>query len=132
MRAVFDTNIFVSALVIPGSRAEQALYKVIEGDDRLLLSKLLIDELLGVLARNFSRDREQLSRLALFLAEAGELIQPEMRFATLADEPDNRLLECAVAGRADLIVTGDRAVLGLGQHEGIVLVTLREYLEPEE
>ena len=131
MRVVFDTNIFVSALVLPGSRAEQALQRVIEGVDRLLVSKPLIDELLGVLARKFSRDREQLSRVALFLVEVGELIQPEVRLAVLADEPDNRLLECAVAGSADVIVTGDQAVLALGHHEGVALVSLRDYLEPD-
>ena len=53
MRVVFDTNIFVSALILPGSRAEQALTRIIEGTDHLILSKSILDELLGVLARKF-------------------------------------------------------------------------------
>ncbi len=69
VRVVFDTNIFVSALILPGSRAEEALARVIEGTDRLILSKPILDELLGVLARKFSRDREELARVAVWLGE---------------------------------------------------------------
>ena len=39
MRVVFDTNIFVSAFVIPGSFAEKAILRIIEGIDTLVLSK---------------------------------------------------------------------------------------------
>jgi predicted nucleic acid-binding protein len=44
------------------------------------------------------------------------------------DDPDNRILECALAGRAEAIVTGDRALLALGAYRGVRLVSLREYL----
>jgi predicted nucleic acid-binding protein len=45
------------------------------------------------------------------------------------DEPDNGILECAVAGGADVIVTGDWAMLDLGSYEGIRMLTLREFLK---
>ena len=45
------------------------------------------------------------------------------------DEADNRILKCAVAGGADAIVTGDRALLALGSFDGIRILTLREFLE---
>jgi len=45
------------------------------------------------------------------------------------NDADNRILECAVAGRADLIVTGDRDLLELKQFEGTRIVSLRSYLE---
>ena len=54
MRVVFDTNIFISALLFPGGRAEEALLRVIEGKDQLLVSRSLIHELVGVLAKKFS------------------------------------------------------------------------------
>ena len=47
----------------------------------------------------------------------------------MKDEPDNRILECAVAGRADVIVTGDRALLALGEYRGARIISLREYLD---
>jgi predicted nucleic acid-binding protein len=67
LRVVFDTNIFVSALIPPGSAADQALTRVIAGTDHLVLSKPILDELLGVLARKFSRDREALARVAVLI-----------------------------------------------------------------
>lgn len=50
MRIVFDTNILVSPLVFPGGRGEAALREIIEERDELILSKPILDELLGVLA----------------------------------------------------------------------------------
>ncbi|MBW1931227.1 MAG: PIN domain-containing protein [Deltaproteobacteria bacterium] len=74
MRVVFDTNIFISALVIPGSIAEKAILKILEGHDQLVISKTIINEILEVLARKFSRDRENLSRVAIWLSDIGILV----------------------------------------------------------
>ena len=128
MRVVFDTNVFVSALTLPGGRGDQALGRIIEGEDSLALSKAIINELLGVLARKFARDREELARIAVFLADLGEIFEPTESLAVLADEPDNRILECAVAADAQIIVTGDRAMLALGRFRAIRIVSLSGYL----
>lgn len=128
MRVVFDSNIFVSALVFPGGRADAALQRILDGTDSLLISPAIVDEVLRVLAAKFSRDREELSRVALLLSELAETVRPTERLALLADEPDNRILECAVAGKAAVIVTGDKARLTLGQTEGISIITLSAYL----
>jgi len=131
VRVVFDTNVLISALVI-GGRAAEAVERVIAGRDQLVFSRPLLDELLSVLASKFSRDGEQLSRVALFLAEIGELVAPREEISLLADGPDNRVLECAVAGRADAIVTGDRAMLEQRSFQGIAIVTLRDYLASQD
>jgi len=127
VRVVFDTNIFVSALVRPGGRAERALLRIIDGHDQLIVSRPLIHELLAVLARKFSRDQEELARGAVYLSELGELVEPKERLTVLSDEPDNRVLECAVAGRADAIVTGDRAMLDLREFQDIRIMSLATY-----
>lgn len=128
MRVVFDTNIFVSALVRPGGRAEQALVHVIEGRDTLILSKAIILETLSVLSRKFGRDKEESARVAVFLSETGQLVQPSQKLRILDDDPDNRILECAIEGKADAIVTGDHAMLQHGRHDGIKFLSLSEYL----
>jgi len=92
MRVVFDTNIFISAFVIPGGLADAALLNIIEGRDNLLLSKAILDELLSVLAGKFSRDEDEISRVALFLSEIAEWITPVETINTPKDEPDNRIL----------------------------------------
>lgn len=132
MRVVFDTNILVSALVFPGGRGEAALLRIIEEKDELLLSKPILDELLAVLARKFARDAEELARVAVFLDSVSVSVRARARIRVLKDDPDNRILECAVAGKADAIVTGDKALLELREYRGIRILPLREYVEPSK
>ncbi len=129
MKVVFDTNVFVSALTLPGGRGDQALRQIIDGRDTLAFSKAILDELLSVLARKFARDREELARVAVFISNLGELVEPRETLRELDDEPDNRILECALAANADLIVTGDRAMLSLERIRGVRIVSLSTYLE---
>lgn len=128
MRVVFDTNVFVSAFVFPGSRADAAVRRVLDGVDELVISRAIIDELLTVLARKFARNADELGRIAIFLTDLGEVVRPRSRIAILSDEADNRILECARTGRADLIVTGDRAMLALGRYRDVEIKSLRAYL----
>ena len=129
MKAVFDTNIFVSALAIPGGQAERAIDLVIDARVNLCISKEIIHEVLGVLAQKFSKGPEELSRTAVFLSELGELIIPRKKLAVLNDEPDNRILECAATGHVDVIVTGDRAMLNLKKYQGTRILSLRQFLD---
>lgn len=69
-----------------------------------------------------------LARVAVFLSEVGVFVEPSESLAVLADEPDNRILECALASDAQLIVTGDRAMLAQGEFRSIRIVSLAAYL----
>ena len=129
MRVVFDTNIFISAFVIPGSLAEKAVSRIIEGRDELVISADIIKEVLSVLSSKFGREREALSHVAVILLELGELVRPDQRVRVFRDEPDNRILECAVFGKADLIVTGDKEMLRLKEYMGVKIASLRDYIE---
>ena len=129
MKAVFDANIFVSALAIPGGQAERAIDLVIDARVNLCISKEIIYEVLGVLAQKSSKGPEELARTAVFLSELAELVVPRKKLAVLDDEPDNRILECAVTGHADVIVTGDRAMLNLKKYKEIRILSLRQFLD---
>ena len=129
MKAVFDTNIFVSALAIPGGQAERAIESVIDARVSLCISKEIIHEVLGVLAGKFSKGPEELARTAVFLSELAELVVPRKKLTVFEDEPDNRILECAVTGHADVIVTGDRAMLDLKKYQEIRILSLRQFLD---
>ena len=129
MRVVFDTNILVSALVFPGGRGEAALRRIIDGTDQLALSRPILDELLDVLGRKFARDAEELAHVAVFLSDIAVIVTPRRRLRVVKDEPDNRILECAVASRADGIVTGDKELLALARYGNAGILTLRAYLE---
>ncbi|MEW6675890.1 MAG: putative toxin-antitoxin system toxin component, PIN family [Nitrospirota bacterium] len=129
MKVVFGTNIYVSAFVIPNSQAEKAVLKVIEGNDLLIISKEIIDEVLTVLSVKFSRDREAISHTAFYLSDITRVVKPSRKIHVFKDEPDNRILECTITGKADVIVTGDKEVLKLREFEGIKIISLKEYLK---
>ena len=129
MRVVFDSNVLLAALLFPEGRAAAAVEDILGGRDDLVLSSPILREVLSVLARKFSRDKEELSRVAVVLGEMGEIVEPSRRLTVFRDEPDNRILECAVEGKADVIVTGDKAMLALREYQGIRLVSLADYLD---
>ena len=129
MKVVFDTNVYVSALTLPKGSAAAALDSVVAGEHDLFISRPILDELLGVLARKFARDREELARVALFLSELAVVVRPRRRLHVLEDEEDNRVLECGLAGEVDAVVTGDKQMLKLGSHAGLRIITIREFLD---
>ncbi len=67
--------------------------------------------------------------MAVILSDLGEWVEPKQTVRVLKDDPDNRILECASFGKADIIVTGDKEMLRLGEFNRVKIVSLREYLE---
>lgn len=129
MRVVFDTNILIAALVFPGGRGDAALQRIIHQIDELVLSRPILDELLDVLGRKFARDAEELAHVAVYVAGLSTMVKPGRRLKAVKDEPDNRIIECAVAGLANAIVTGDKALLALKAYKGTRVISLNSYLE---
>ena len=116
----------VSAFVFPGGRGEAALQRIIEGLDNLVLSKPILDELLGILARKFSRDAEELARIAVFLSTVATFVAGYESPKTI------RTTECSnarspVPRRRSSPVT--RALLALHNFREVRLLRLRDYLE---
>jgi predicted nucleic acid-binding protein len=62
------------------------------------------------------------------IGRAATIVRPAGRIDVLVDEPDNRILECAVSAAADAIVTGDRHLLELKRFRGIAIVRLADFL----
>ncbi len=135
--AVVDTNIFIRALIKPQGSVGPVLTRLRDGDYILLYAELLLDELLAKLALPRIRAKYHLSDedvetvLALILLR-GEPITPNRRITACRDPKDNIVLEVAVAGQADFIVTGDNDLLVLHPFEGIPIVGPSEFLEALE
>lgn len=128
LKAVLDTNIFISAFAFPGGRADEALRLAFEARYQLFLSPAILAELANVLERKFAWDRPRTLEACRMLSEVAHVVRPKTRLAVLKDEPDNRILECALAGRADRIVSGDHHLLNLVQYQGIQIQTLAEFI----
>lgn len=108
MRVVFDTNIYISAFAIPGGDAEEAFLHATRGMFELLTSVPILTETARVLQTKFDWSSDRVPQLILYLSQNATLVESSPHLRILHDEPDNRILECAMGSRADFIVTGDR------------------------
>jgi uncharacterized protein len=132
MRVVADTNIFISALMfggLPGSFLDLAFLRTFQ----LVTSAILLDELHEKLRSKFALSADDADRVRAKLESAALLVKPNMVLKVIIDDPDDdRVLECAVAGGVDYIVSGDRHLLKLGSFQGISIVTAREFINAIE
>lgn len=129
MKVVFDSNVYVSTLAIPGGVADRAIRAATQAPIELFISRPILEQVLGVMSRKFARSPEDLARTALYLASLACMVEPQRRIDVLTDAPDNRVLECAAAAGADAIATGDREMLALGTWEGIEILSLRQFVD---
>ena len=128
-KAVFDTNIYISALITKGGRTEEAWLLAVEGRVEVYTSAAILTETAGKLREKFHWEDEWIKRAVRHIAVVARVVKPDTRLAILKDEPDNRILECARHAGAEVIVTGDRHLLSIGSFEGIRIVTLADFLE---
>lgn len=126
MRVVLDTNVLVSAVVFGGPPGEIVALAAAR-QLQLVLSPPLISELRRVL-----REKVEFSDDALYLTEtllrrAGIVVEPDGTLAIVAEDPDdNRVLETAAEGDADVIVSGDRHLLALKAFRDIPVLPPRQ------
>ncbi|MBI4671813.1 MAG: putative toxin-antitoxin system toxin component, PIN family [Chloroflexi bacterium] len=111
-RAVVDTNILIRAVIRPLGTVGPIARRLRQGAYVLIISEPLLHELIEELnapriGHKYGIDAQAIQDFVAELAETGELVQPSRTIAVCRDEDDNRVLEAAVEGRANYIVTGD-------------------------
>ena len=129
IRVVLDTNVYISALMfggLPGSLLDLALLQSFLP----IISPALLDELDEKLRLKFAIGAEDAAIVRAKLENVAEIVKPDTALHVIEDDPDdNRVLECAVKGNTDYIVTGDRHLLKLGSYKAIPIVTVRQFLD---
>jgi putative PIN family toxin of toxin-antitoxin system len=132
LRVVADTNIFISALMfggLPGSFLDLAFLRSFV----LVTSPTLLDELDEKLRRKFEVSPEDAGLIRARLENCALVVTPGIVLEVIKDDPDDdRVLECAVAGEAEYIVSGDKHLLRLGSYQGISIVTARDFMDAIE
>lgn len=128
MKVVFDTNIYISAFVIPGGNAEKAYLRAVNRDFELYTSISILTELARKLEEKFGWEKEKIAQLLTYISKTAEVLKTSMHIKILADAPDNRILECAVEANAGLLVTGDKHLLKIKQYEGFKIIKLADFL----
>lgn len=127
-KAVFDTNIFISAFIFPGGKTEQAYLLAIRRKLILCSSPAIMTELAKTLRAKFGQDEDDIARALKQIARIAEIVKPTSRLKILDDDPDNRVLECAEAAKADLIVSNDKHLLRLEKFKDIPIVRAADLL----
>lgn len=130
IRVVLDTNIFISALFWKGNPNE-ILKKCYRGELQLLVSGDMLNEVEGILVREkkFELTRGEIAEHLEIIKLNSELLEPKIKINVIKEDlEDNKFLECAVTGKADYIVSGDRHLLNLKKFRGIKILSSLEFL----
>lgn len=124
MRVVLDTNVFISGIFWSGNcgviialfRAESFL---------LITSEEILEEVERVLARF---DQVLATQWNDVLRKNSLFVTPAKKFDIVEDPSDNKFIDAAIEGNADVIVTGDTALLRIGNYAGIKIISPKEFL----
>ncbi len=129
IRAVFDTNVYISGFNYRGTPRE-ILLSADDENFQLLISKQIIGELRGVLRVKFHYDVSRIEAVEQFLLSFCEVVEPQKKFNRIIEDPtDNMILECAVEGKADYIVSGDKHILKVREFYGIKILNPSEFFQ---
>jgi len=127
MRILLDTNIIISALLF-GGKPRTILLSVIRKQHTAITSSILLSELADVLRKKFGYSQPAVMAVDSQIRKQCILVSPSETIDVVSDMPDNRVLEAAVEGKCDVLITGDTDLLTLGKYRNIKIVTPDEFL----
>jgi putative PIN family toxin of toxin-antitoxin system len=129
LRVTLDTNVYVSGLNFKGKPYE-LLELTRAGQLEVSVSEAILSELHRVLHDKFEWPESDIATVEMQIRGFARVVDPKQKLDVMRDDPaDNRILECAVAGGSDYIVTGDNHLLKLGQFAGTSIVSPAAFLE---
>jgi putative PIN family toxin of toxin-antitoxin system len=133
LRVVIDTNVLVSAIILPHSHVGPILIYLRRGAYIPLYHTDTLDELIRVLARPRIRTKYHITdndtrTVVDLLLLRGELVDTIEQIVICRDPKDDVFLSVALAGQADVLVTGDSDLLSLNPFRGIPILTPAEFL----
>jgi putative PIN family toxin of toxin-antitoxin system len=132
LRAVLDTNVFVSALLSrnPTSPTQELIRRWLNGEFTLLVCDALIDEVIEKLTER-EIDRERIIELVQLLDQLAEWVDVPTEAVprvVQADPDDDVILACAILGRADYLVTYDPHFDSPGEYQGVKIAKALPFL----
>lgn len=129
-RIVLDTNILISGLLLSSCKPQQ-VFDVVTQNHTLLMSESTLAEIVKTFIRpKFDKYVSLATRLAFIASfkQKAEIIKINESITDCRDPKDNKFLELAVSGNADVLITGDYDLLVLNPFRTIQIVTINEYL----
>ncbi len=127
-RIVLDTNVFIAACFNPGSASAKIIDLCLKGKHELILSPRLRKEAWMIL-KNIKARKEFRERIRRLFRGASR-VKPTQRVFVIEEDPDdNKFLECALAGKADYLITSDQHLLRLGEFKRTKICKAVEFLK---
>jgi len=130
IKVVADTNVIFSAMFWKGN--ESKILELAEEEKiRLLTSPALLDELRKVLThKELGLDEKTVEENVQYVLSTVRLVSPRRVVKVIHEDPsDNRILECALEGKARYIISGDKHLLRMKKFRGIRIVRAKEFLD---
>jgi hypothetical protein len=128
LKVVLDTNVIISGLNFQTSNPAKILFLVASGAIDNLTSRHILNETKRILVGKFFWTLEEADAAEVWLNTFSTSVNPKNRIAVIADDPDNRILECAMEGQADFIISGDHHLTDLDNYQGIKIVDPATFL----
>jgi uncharacterized protein len=135
LKVVLDSSVLVSGFLTEGGTTATLLSRYRQGAFALCSSPWIIEETERALLRPRNRNRyhyrrEDVRRFLDGLARSAQVFRDAPRVPVVTRDPsDDQVIACAVAAGADYLVTGDDDMLVLAEHQGIRIITPREFLD---
>ena len=134
MKAVIDTNIFISGAISNKGKCALLLNYWKEGKFDLIISIAIINEIIEVLNRPEIKDRWDYTQIEInALIESiytlGVITPGLYEVKKSRDTKDNMFLACALEGNADYLVTGDTHLSEIKYYQGIQIVNVTQFLK---
>ncbi len=127
-RAVIDTNVWLSALYFSGKPA-QIVNLVEEKKLTSITSQFILNELKDKMVNTFDTPTFYASGTVAYIQSMSQLVPLKGINFGLRDSADNKVLETAVVGECNWIITGDKDLLSVKKHNQIKIVTPNQFLK---
>lgn len=127
VKVTLDTNILISALGF-GGKPREILQLILEDQITAVISSTLLAEFEDVVTKKFPVLSYNFERINKKIKKKFTIVKPKESLHIVKDEDDNRVLEAALEGKCDFIVTGDKELLTLNSFKGIKIVTADQFL----
>jgi putative PIN family toxin of toxin-antitoxin system len=128
MIAVFDTNVLIAAIITEGI-CSKLLHRARIGEFSLISCPLIMKELRRILSKKFRLSQEELALAMEPISEAiSQVIEHNLNITDVCrDADDDNIIACAVAARADYLVTGDSDLLEIKSYNDTKIITPRDF-----
>jgi putative PIN family toxin of toxin-antitoxin system len=129
LKVVIDTNVFISAFYLPESRPAEVVFLARRNRILNFISPQILKEIELILQKKLLWDNAKTQSAVRRIRNFSEMVHPKESLEVIADAPDNHILECAMEGQAEFIISGDKHLLKLKAYQGIAIVTPVNFLE---